>query len=127
MGTNRSRRVQIVKTGYRKKKKTIFFPGHSKALQEVVDSRVVRGYRKGWRRRDNGIEVSLVYTMHGNAVRQEIKIRGKPSRPLTVTVHQRWGMVGGGGTYRRQTTAGRLTAEEARQKELGGRRRVWVK
>lgn len=81
---------------------------------------------RGWRR----VELGYTSTRRGGGVltprRHERKARSKPSRPMRVTHKERWGRKGGRGHYRRETTAGRRTGEEARKKELGGTRLVWV-
>lgn len=82
--------------------------------------------KRGWRR----VELGYTSTRRGGGVltprRHERKARSKPSRPMRVTHKERWGRKGGRGHYRRETTAGRRTGEEARKKELGGTRRLWV-
>lgn len=135
MGRQRERRVGKVKHGYRNKKKRVRVKSEKEGVEKVVDRIVERGYRKGYRKekeeggKKSRRRVELGYTGKGTPWRQERKARSKPSRPRRVTSKERWGRTGGGGgrgTYRRQTTEGRKTGEEARKKELGGQRRLWV-
>jgi hypothetical protein len=128
MGANRSRRIETVKNGYSEKKRSVRVARHSEALEKVVARRVDRGYRKGRVVVNKGKEMELVlaFTHKGGAVRQERQVIGTATRPLQVDHKQRWGRTGPGGTYRRETTEGRRTAEEATKKGLGGKRRLWV-
>lgn len=145
MGRKRGRRVEKVKNGYADKKRNVRVRSDAEGLEKVVVRRVERGYRKGYKRRHAGEEVGvrrskkkggrknrggrrveLGYTTLGTPVRQERKSRSKQSRPMRVSKKERWGRKGERGTYRRQTTEGRRTAEEARKKELGGMMRVWA-
>lgn len=126
MGRKRGKRVEKVKHGYADKKRSVRVSNESEGLEKVVERRVERGYRKGYKRAEGGRRVELGYTGKGTPVRQERKGRSKPSRQRKVSKAERWGRKGERGTYRRQTTAGRRTAEEAREKEVGGVRRVWV-
>lgn len=150
MGRKRGRRVEKVKHGYADKKRNVRVRSDAEGLEKVVERRVERGYRKGYKRRHAGEEVGvrrskkkggrkksggknrggrrveLGYTTLGTPVRHERKSRSKPSRPMRVSKMERWGRKGERGTYRRQTTEGRRTAEEARKKELGGMMRVWA-
>lgn len=127
MGRKRGKRVAKVKHGYGDKKRSVRVSNDSAGLEKVVERRVERGYRKGYKKRGKeGRRLELGYTGKGTPVRQERKARGKPSRPVMVSKQERWGRKGERGTRRRQTTAGRRTAEEAMEKEVGGVRRVWV-
>ena len=137
MGRKRGRRVEKVKHGYADKKRSVRVTSDAEGLEKVVERRVERGYRKGYKRRKKsgegkggknrgGRRLELGYTTLGTPVRQERKSRSKPSRPMRVSKRERWGRKGERGTYRRQTTEGRRTAEEARQKEVGGVMRMWA-
>jgi ribosomal protein S8 len=125
MGRKRNRRAEKVKHGYSEKKRSVCVERHSDGLEKVVDRRVVRGYRKGWTVADNGedMEVLLAYTSKGGPVRQERRVI---ERPFSVSHTARWARTGGQGSYRRQTTEGRRTIDEARKQELGGLRRLYV-
>ena len=137
MRRNRGRRVEKINRGYGDKKRTVHVPRENEGVEKVVEKRVERGYRKGYKKRsksqgrsrseEGGRTVERGYTQVGTAVIQERKGRSRPSRPRRVTSIERWGRQGKNGTYRRETTEGRKTREEARQKELGGRRRRWVR
>lgn len=92
-----------------------------------------KGSKRSKQRASRGIRrVELGYTSVGGVVRPRIserKVRSQPSRPMRVSHKERWGICGskgGIGHYRRETTAGRRTGEEARKKEVGGTRRLWV-
>lgn len=127
MGRKRGRMVEKVKNGYGDKKRAVRVKSDAEGLEKVVERLVERGYRKGYKRmKKGGRRVELGYTGKGTAVMKERKSRSKPSRGMRVTNAERWGRKGERGTYRRETTEGRRTAEEARKKELGGRRRLWV-
>jgi ribosomal protein S8 len=126
MGRNRNRRVEKVNHGYGEKKRSVWVPRENEALERVVGQRVGRGYRKGWKKGRKGRTVELGYTRKGTAVIQERKVIGKPSRPRRVKHTERWAMKGDRGIFRRDTTDGRKTGEEAMKEELGGSRRLWV-
>lgn len=96
--------------------------------ESQVEKRVERGYRLGYEKKQDKWEgttkrtVQLSYRHTGQpgiCKRYEINQR--------VSAKERWGRRGRGGMGRRETTEGRKTVEEARRRELGGKRIRWVR
>lgn len=140
MGRKRGKRREAVRQGYKEKKREVRVGSENKGVEKVVKERVERGYRKGYSiesvggNGEGGLgkvrRVKRRYTKEGSGYvpgRRERKVRSKRNRPVRVSRKELWGRGGEGGTYRRQTTGGRKSKEAARQGEVGGRRRRWVR
>jgi small subunit ribosomal protein S8 len=96
----------------------------------LLNLRIEHGYLISWVKiEEKGktlIKVYLRYHIDGTSSRSKAKIRWKPSRTLSVSSREIWGVNGEVGVYLVQTTKGRITSVDARRQKLGGVLLIWV-